>query len=145
MLLTIVIIALMPLRPAVAAMNGQSVSTTIPAAEPKLDPRIPPADPKQYSTDPDERNWKNPRLDVTTAGFWLLSRSTPGKRFVTVIDLRRVLTALPVSDWPYGRVVVVQLPSLGGDEQWLKAEQTNEIAARDILKALDARAFGWPP
>ena len=113
-------------------------------AGPKLDVRIPRANPKQYEAVLDGRNWRNPWIDAVQDGFWLRSRSTPQKKFVTLADLRRVLTELPVSDWPYGRVVVIQSPSIVGSlEQW-RVIDANVDAARKIATALDAESWGWP-
>jgi hypothetical protein len=113
-------------------------------AGPKLNGRIPRADPKQYEAVLDWRDWRNPWLDAVQNGFWLHSRSTPQKKFVTLADLRRVLTQLPVSDWPYGRVVVIQSPSIiGSVEEW-RVVDANVDAARKIAKALDADSWGWP-
>jgi hypothetical protein len=80
---------------------------------------------------------------VEKGGFNLRSLSTPEPRFVGLKDLRRVLTELPVSDWPYGRVVVVQMPSIGGPS--IATMRPNISGAQEVLKALDADVWGWPP
>jgi hypothetical protein len=110
--------------------------------EPRLDRRIPAPNPSEYQAIREQRDWRNPYLSVTKGGFNLRSLSTPEPRFVVLQDLRRVLTELPVSDWPYGRVVVVQLPSIGLS---LEMIQPDRKGAYEVLKALDADVWGWPP
>ena len=145
MVLAILIIAFMPFHPvAMLQAATQAASTGVADADRRLDPRIAHADPKHYEAVLDRRDWKNPSLDVTDDGFWLQSRSTD-RRFVSNGDLRQVLTSLPVGDWPYGRVVVIQQPGIGeGDAMWWSAVRANFFAALDVVKALDAEWFGWP-
>ena len=112
-------------------------------AGPRLDARIRRANPQQYEAVLDPRDWRNPWLDAVRDGFWLRSRYTRQKKFVTLADLRRVLTELPVSDWPYGRVMVIQSPSLAGVDDW-PAIAANIEAARMIAAALRADSWGWP-
>jgi hypothetical protein len=60
-------------------------------------------------------------------------------------DLRRVLTELSISDWPYGRVVVVQSPGIvEADDEWIAALNRNIDEARTLIKALGADVTGWP-
>ena len=111
-------------------------------SEPRLDSRIPAPDRSQYRAIREARAWRNPYLSISNRGFELRSLSAPEPRVVVLNDLRRVLTELPVSDWPYGRVVVVQMPSIGG--QSIAAMQRDIQEAREVLKALDADEWGWP-
>jgi hypothetical protein len=112
--------------------------------EVKLDPKIPAAKRAQYRT-VEPREWRNPWLDVNDRGFELRSRSSPEPKFVSLKDLRRVLTELPLSDWPYGRVVVVQSPGIGpADPEWWRAVRENIEGAQKVLKALGAEDWGWP-
>ena len=140
MLLTVLFFALI----ASHAANGsiQTAPSNTAEAGPKLDARIRRADPKQYEA-MIWRDWRNPWLDAANNGFWLHSRSMPQMKFVTLADLRRVLTELPVSDWPYGRVVVIQSPSIAGVEDW-PAINANLDAARKIATALNVESWGWP-
>ena len=111
----------------------------------KLDPGIPAAKPARYRAIRDPHDWRNPWLDVNDRGFELRSRSSPERKFVALEDLRRVLTELPLGDWPDGRVVVLQNPSIGAaDPEWWRAVKENIDRARKILKALGADDWGWP-
>jgi hypothetical protein len=110
-----------------------------------LNPRIPRSKPAQYRAVREPREWRNPRLDVTDRGFELRSRSLREPSFVPLEDLRRVLTELPLTDWPYGRVVVVQNPGIGpADPEWWQAVKQNADGARKVLRALGADDWGWP-
>ena len=65
-------------------------------------------------------------------------QGTPGRR-------KGLSTGLPISDWPYGRVVVVQSPSIVPvDNQWIAALQRNIDGALEVCKALGADWWGWP-
>jgi hypothetical protein len=134
---------------AVSSVNSQPPTRQQPTAlrvQPGLDSAIGAANPAQYRAVSGSRDWRNPWLDARDDGFRLKSRSSPKPRFVALSDLRRVLRELPVSDWPYGRVVVVQYPSIvPGDEKWIAAMRKNFSAAIELLAALDADWWGWPP
>lgn len=112
--------------------------------ESRLDPRIPQASPAQYRAIREPRDWINPQLDVAHDGYRLTSRSLPAGRFVALDDLRRALIALPITDWPHGRVAVVQLPSLVRVEDIAQIQGHGERAGQ-VLRALDVDDWGWPP
>jgi hypothetical protein len=115
-------------------------------AEPGLDPQIREPDAVQYRSVRDAREWRNPYLDVSNSGFLLRSASTRRPIFVAPSDLRRMLAELPIGDWPYGRVVVVQLPSIvAADAEWIAAMRRNADVARRVLAKLGVDAWGWPP
>ena len=147
MLLALLLLSLAPLRPLLAADEGLQIpSAAIADDAPKLDPRISRADPKHYRAVLDARDWTNPWVDVTNNGFWLRTRSAPERRFVGHAELRAVLTELPVRDWPYGRVVVIQQPEIVADDpEWLSALHANFVAAREVAAVLDADWWAWPP
>jgi hypothetical protein len=113
--------------------------------EPRLDARIGAPNPAQYRAVRNAREWRNPFLDVSNDGFRLRSISSPEPRFVALANLQRVLTELPLGDWPYGRVVVVQTPSIvPADDQWIAAMTRSMEAAKRILTVLDASWWAWP-
>jgi hypothetical protein len=114
-------------------------------SKPWLNARIPPADRARYKAVRDSRDWRNPYLLASATGFELKSASSPKPRAVSLKDLRRELTDLPMSDWPYGRVVVVQSPSIvPSDPAWIEAMKRNVDDAVEILKVLGADAWAWP-
>jgi hypothetical protein len=56
----------------------------------------------------DEKDWRNPLIDLTADGRVLLrSTSHPTFRAIDPADLRRAVAELPVSDWPYGRIIAI--------------------------------------
>jgi hypothetical protein len=113
--------------------------------EPTLDARISAPDRTRYRAVRDSHDWRNPFLFASATGLELTSISIPQPRFVAMTDLRRVLADLPITDWPYGRVAVLQSPSIvPGDQQWIRALQLNIERARTILGALSVDEWGWP-
>jgi hypothetical protein len=113
-------------------------------SEPRLDRRIPAPYRSEYAAIRQE-HWRNPYLLASATGFELRSLSAPEPRVVLFKDLRRVLTELSISDWPYGRVVVVQSPGIvEADDEWIAALNRNIDEARTLIKALGADVTGWP-
>jgi hypothetical protein len=113
--------------------------------EPTLDARIPVPDRARYEAVRDGREWRNPRLVAIASGFELTSASNPKPKLVTVKDLRRVLADLPITDWPYGRVVALSNSSIvEPDKRWIRAMDLNFVRARKILEALGAEESLWP-
>ena len=113
--------------------------------EPTLDARIPVPDRARYQAVRDGREWRNPFLVAVAIGFELTSASNPKPKLVTVKDLRRVLADLPITDWPYGRVVALSNSSiLPVDERWIRAMDLNFARARTILEALGVEESLWP-
>ncbi len=114
-------------------------------SEPQLDTRILAPNRAQYRSIRDEREWRNPHLLASNRGFELRSLSAPKPRVVRLEDLRRVLCESPIGDWPYGRVVVLQSPSIvPADDEWIAAMERNIDGARKILKALGVDEWAWP-
>jgi hypothetical protein len=113
--------------------------------EPMLDARIPVPDRARYEAVRDGGEWRNPSLVAVASGFELTSASNPKPKLVTVKDLRRVLTDLPITDWPYGRVVKLSNSSiLPADDRWVRAMDLNFAHARTILEALGVEESLWP-
>src|SRR4051794_22002243 len=75
----------------------------------RLNAAIGPAHPQRYKFIDDARKWQNPILVISGDGIQVISKGLPsGERTVAPPDLRRTLIDLPVTAWPYGRVVAVQ-------------------------------------
>lgn len=123
----------------------QSKSGQQQGALPTLDARIPVPDRARYQAVRDGREWRNPFLVAVASGFELTSASNPKPKLVTVKDLRRVLADLPITDWPYGRVVALSNSSiLPVDKRWIRAMDLNFARARTILEALGVEESLWP-
>ena len=119
------LIAAMLVIPSVRA----SAQTTIVDSESALDTRIGTAAPSLFKAVCDEKDWRNPLLGMTSGGVWLRSLSQPMPTLVAVVDLRRTLTELPVTDWPYGRIVAIP--------------KDNPEAFNAVRKSLAALRLGW--
>ena len=68
---------------------------------------IPAADAARYARVSDMKQWRNPYLIVKVDGVMLLDAADNAEIAVKTDDLLATLGRLPVSDWPYGRVVAV--------------------------------------
>jgi hypothetical protein len=127
---------------AVEAREFQKQATE---SEPRLSARILPADRTRLLAIRDGRDWRNPYLVTSATGFELKSGSSPKSRAVSLMNLRRELASLPISDWPYGRVVALQSSSIvPTDPGWMESMNRSVDGAREILKALGADAWEWP-
>ena len=107
-----------------------------------LDPRIPAANPSQYEHVGDAKNWRNPFLVVVRDGVRLKSSAIEaGEKTITLDQVRDTLKELPVSAWPYGRVVGYQESSIrsGDDDQFIRR---NRGIMLEILELMDIDAFG---
>jgi len=69
--------------------------------------QIPPADPQKYLGMRDLKNWRNPYLIIKPEGVALLDVDNHEEHILKPDELPAALADLPVSAWPYGRIVVV--------------------------------------
>lgn len=100
-----------------------------------LDARIPAAQLDAYREIRDARRWRNPWLVFRPSGIEVVSTAIPdGRIIVPVEQLRAVLVELPISTWPYGRVVAGSDIGIIGDPEPIRQ---NREAAEAILDALD--------
>jgi hypothetical protein len=111
----------------------------------RLDPKIPPADPKKYQSIRDAQDWANPILIIKADGIEVISKAIPsGRTTVVAKNLRKTLTGLPVDAWPYGRVVGIVEIGIRGEGQ-TEAIKRNKEAAEEVLKGLQVELKWWPP
>jgi hypothetical protein len=74
---------------------------------------IPSADYSKLKDVRDARNWHNPMVLILADAVEIRSLNLTGGRIrVGVGQLRQELIKLPVSAWPYGRIVLAQGPGL---------------------------------
>ena len=99
---------------------------------------IPAADKKKYAGVQSAKDWKNPYLVVHAMGVELV-----GGEQVQMDDLERTLAAIPLSSWPYGRVVAVQQTGINSPT-FEKQIQENVKKVLNILKELGISAESWP-
>lgn len=84
---------------------------------------VPQADSKKYGSIVDMRNWRNPYLLVRTDGVALLDPANSEEVLLKPDEVLGALARLPLSAWPYGRIVAVQ-------ENGLRASPQDDIAIR---------------
>ena len=112
--------------------------------EGQLDPRIPPSDPDKYKSIQDGRDWRNPTISIQGDGIHFLVSSSPVEwKIVQADELSNILRALPVSAWPYGRVVA---GSDGGGPQsgTRESRKRSRVKAEEVLKSLGVEIDWWP-
>ncbi|HYY99759.1 MAG TPA: hypothetical protein VE642_14265 [Pyrinomonadaceae bacterium] len=142
--LTLILFSLLPpgsCKPgAKPAVNSNTVS-----AGSELDPRIPPPDPNKYRDILDAGDWQNPYLVIQAGGISLTANAASIKnRIISTDELARSLIALPVSAWPYGRVIAAQeVGIIGGVNDVPRIKQNKERVGR-ILKSLGLQVNWWP-
>ena len=111
-----------------------------------LDPRVPPADPAKYRDILAASDWKNPSVTILPDAIMVSSFVLEhGQRIIPVSELRQLLVSLPVSAWPYGRVVLASDAGIrradGGDEEKIR---TNHDQVNEILRRLRIEVDWWP-
>lgn len=117
-----------------------------------LDSAIPSADPAKYESIREGSDWRNPYLVIRPDGVELSAGSPVSqRRIVSTDELARTLASLPLSAWPYGRVVAMQTVGLRngffGSEVWQKDEQLitrNKTETERIMNSLEVTIRLWP-
>ena len=114
----------------------------------RLDPRIGAAAPQRYHSVRDAKDWENPYLVIRAGGIEVIVNRLPSglksRKTVAAADLEQTLIRLPVTAWPYGRVVAVQENSIRVPDRDDKPITENLKAALAVLKKLDIAADRWP-
>ena len=112
----------------------------------RLKSQIGPANSQRYKFILDAKDWANPYLVIRRDGIEIISKGLPsGRRTVSSTDLRRTLIDLPVTAWPYGRVVAVQDIGLHpADLSDGPAITNNRNVTLALLKTLEVTVEGWP-
>ena len=112
----------------------------------KFDSRIPPPDPGKYKDVRDARDWRNPYLVIRPEGVEVISRSAAAERqIISCEKLAGHLESLPVTAWPYGRVVAAQEISIRrGDRRDDQPIAENKAKVERILASLDVKVAWWP-
>jgi hypothetical protein len=105
---------------------------------------IPPASPEKYRKMSDMKNWRNPYLVVLPEGIGLLDPDNNEQRLLKTDEVLQTLAALPVSAWPYGRVVVVTENGLTSSEEQRIAIRRNKGILAGTLEGAQV-AINWVP
>jgi hypothetical protein len=113
------------------------------SSQTQLDPRIPPPDPSRYKYNIAGKDWPNPSLIIRRDGVQLTAKATSiENKIVSLGELASVLTALPPSAWPYGKVVAVGEPGLRGPDHRFIEE--NKAKTESVLNSLGV-TIDWRP
>jgi hypothetical protein len=129
---------------AASALTGTMQSGSVQTAP--LNPRIGPAAPERYKSIRDAKDWENPYLVIRRDGIEVIAKGlASGRKTVAAADLEQTLIALPLTAWPYGRVVAVQEIGIrAADRSDDKLIADDLEAALAILKKLKATVDRWP-
>ena len=112
----------------------------------RLNPKIGAAAPQRYKSIRDAKDWENPYLVIRRDGIEVITKETlPVRKTVSAAELQQTLVKLPVTAWPYGRVVAAQDIGIraadGSDDQSIV---NNREATLAILKTLRVMEERWP-
>lgn len=110
----------------------------------QLNPMIQPADREKYNSVRDAKDWANPYLVIRADGVELISPAASRVRqTIPASELQKSLLKLPLSGWPYGKVVAVSEISIrsGNDDELI---EQNKAKVEQILKSLQVEIEWWP-
>lgn len=147
-----IVLSLLPLNTWQPQAQVPARSQSNPSARAKLDHRIPAADPNKYKGIRDGNDWQNPYLVIHPNGVEIISKSSLIERRIILTDqLASALTRLPLTAWPYGRVIAVSNIGIRngffGSPVYQKDEQLiarNRTEIEKILKSLKVKVDWWP-
>jgi hypothetical protein len=108
--------------------------------------KIPPPNRDKYSFIRDGKDFLNPWLVVRHDGIEIIAQGMPSSspRIIPVDRVKEVLIALPVSAWPYGRVVAASVVGIGTSSRSDELMRQNLKAMERVLKELDVTVDWWP-
>lgn len=123
--------------PFIACNNGASSAT-------ELNARIGKPNREKYFFIQDGAAWRNPWLTIRAEGVEIRAQGLPGRITVSVLVLAQALIGLPVSAWPYGRVVAAS--DIGIQTVWRDDDpiKRNHDEAERVLRSLGVTVDWWP-
>ena len=125
-----------------AVQTGAVQTGAVPTAS--LDPRIKPAAAERYKAIRNAAKWENPYLMVGPDHIVVRAKGLAGLKIVVPDALEQTLLELPITAWPYGKVVAVQENGNRADKSDDKPIADNVAAARATLKKLGVTFDKWP-
>ena len=127
-------------------LGGVASQNSLAQTQKRLNPKIPAPIRAKYTAIRDAQYWLNPKITIRAEGIAVVSRGLPlGGKTVATSELRGLLLSLPVSAWPYGRVVLASDTGIGrGDGSDIEPIKRNHIAAEKVLKKLNVEMDWWP-
>ena len=138
---TTAILAIIGLSFAASGITASMQDSAVQAG--RLDPRIKPAVTERYKAIRSATKWENPYLMVGPDSIVVRARGL-GLKIVPADALEQTLLELPVTAWPYGKVVAVQENGDRTDKSDDKPIADNVAAARATLKKLGVTFDKWP-
>jgi hypothetical protein len=128
-----------------AGLLAASAQTDFVQSE-RLNAQIGPANPRLYRAIRDGKDWKNPYLVIRRDGIEVIATGlAPSSRSVALSALQRTLIELPVTAWPYGRVVAIaEISIVAADSSDAKPTADNLNLTISILKKLQVAVLRWP-
>ena len=105
---------------------------------------IPAADSAKYEHIHDMRKWQNPYLIVRTDGVTLYDSADNAEILLKTDELLPALAKLPVSNWPYGRVVAAAESAIANSETDRVALRRNKGIIGGMLEGAHI-AVTWVP
>ena len=141
-----VVRSLGPLSPLLLAMSLAGCNQPPPAAP---DPQtileaIPAADSAKYLHIHDMKKWRNPYLIVRADGVALFDVADSAEIILKPEELLPALARLPVSNWPYGRVVAAAEAGVIDSDRDKVAIRRNKGIVGGILEGAHI-AVDWVP
>jgi len=106
--------------------------------------QIPSADSSKYAAVRDMKTWRNPYLIVRVDGVGLLDVSNNEQQILDPDKLAEALAKLPMSAWPYGRVVAIQEISATSSEEDKAKLRKNRALAAGALESMKV-LINWVP
>ena len=129
----------------IASMQGEAAHTPSQSTQAgRLDPRIKPAVAERYKAIRNATKWENPYLMVGPDNIVVRAKGLAGLKIVVPDALEQTLLELPITAWPYGKVVAVQENGDRADKSDDKPIADNVAAARATLKKLGVTFDKWP-
>ncbi len=124
---------------------GVLVSCSPTADAPRPDPAarlqaIPPPAAEKYRNAA-KKNWQNPYLIVRRDGIGLVDLANNEIHILKPDEVAAALAALPSSAWPYGRVVAIEEPQAGSDQEKSQI-RTNRALLAGTLESMKV-AIQW--
>jgi hypothetical protein len=105
---------------------------------------IPQAAPEKYHSPDARKAWRNPYLIIREDGVALLDPDDHLERILKPEELTRTLGDLPVSAWPYGRVVAVTENGVKGSADDEARIRKNRAVVAGTLESLHV-VINWIP
>ena len=106
-----------------------------------------PVDASKYKSVTDAKDWQNPFLTIRSDGVGIRVRaiSMNEERVIHVSDLEKTLKSLPLSAWPYGKVVAAsEIGIRSGRSEENQLIERNRTEVERILSSLGVTVEWWP-